>query len=190
MSKPQASLRPARVTDARAILELVNTLAKDQVMLPRSPASVVENIRSFVVAEVSSPAADGSPGEPEFAGCGALAVVWTDIAEVRSIAIHPRFQGLGLGRQLAEHLIEDAARLDIARVFAFTYVPEFFAKLEFERVEHAQLPHKVFNDCLNCPKFSQCDEVAVLRVLKEGAEAPDFGPLSLPHPGGQLPIIG
>ena len=64
MSKPQASLRPARVTDARAILELVNTLAKDQVMLPRSPASVVENIRSFVVAEVSSPAADGSPGEP------------------------------------------------------------------------------------------------------------------------------
>ena len=190
MSDRRVTLRPARVTDARAILDLVNGLAKDQVMLPRSPASVVESIRSFVVAEVCDVGTDDAPGPPAFAGCGALAVVWTDIAEIRSIAVHPEHQGLGLGRRMAERLIEDAVALDVARVFAFTYVPGFFAKLGFHRVEHSELPHKVFNDCLNCPKFSSCDEIAVLRVLREAGDAPDLGPLSLPRPGGQLPIIG
>ena len=93
MSAPRIALRAARVTDVTPILELVNALARDQVMLPRSPASVVENIRSFVVAEVSPTRDDGTYGKPEFAGCGALAVVWADIAEVRSIAVYPHFQG-------------------------------------------------------------------------------------------------
>ena len=146
----EITLRPAHMADVNEILDLVNGMARDQVMLPRSPASVVEGIRSFTVAEV-----DG-----RFAGCGALAVVWTDIAEIRSIAVHAEFQKHGVGRRLAEALIADAEELGIARVMAFTYVPGFFAKIGFELVEHASLPHKVFNDCLNCPKFHKCDEVA------------------------------
>ena len=174
-------LRPANVADVTRILDLINALARDQVMLPRSPASVIEALQSFVVAEV-----DGA-----FAGCGALAVVWTDIAEIRSIAVHPDFQKLGIGRRLGEALIEKARLLRIARVMAFTYVPAFFAKLEFAVVEHASLPHKVFNDCLNCPKFQSCDEVAVLRVLSESPSgSPLLGPLSLPRPGSPLPFIG
>lgn len=173
-------IRKAMVDDVNDVLDLVNRLAADQVMLPRSPASVIENVRDFTVAEI-----DG-----KFAGCGALSVIWSDIAEVRSIAVEPAHQGLGLGRQLAEALIDEAEQLGLARVMAFTYVTGFFEKLGFSVVEHASLPHKVFNDCLHCPKFHKCDEVAVLRVLHEVPDSPDRGPMSLPMPGRPLPRIG
>ncbi len=173
-------IRRALVSDVHNILELVNELAAEQVMLPRSPASVIENIRDFHVAEV-----DGA-----FAGCGALSVIWSDISEVRSIAVRPQHQKLGLGRQIAEELITEAEALGVARVMAFTYVPGFFEKLGFEVVDHSALPHKVFNDCLNCPKFHKCDEVAVLRVLWDTEHSPDRGPLSLPMPGRPLPQVG
>jgi len=173
-------LRDARVGDLGAILDLINGLAREQVMLPRSPASVVENIRDFVVAEV-----DGA-----FAGCGALHVVWSNIAEIRSIAVRAEHRARGLGRVMAERLIAEAEDLGVARVMAFTYVPGFFEKLGFRVVEHASLPHKVFGDCLNCPKFHACDEIAVLRILREDADdAPGRGPLSLPTTGVPLPIL-
>ncbi|MBL9076677.1 MAG: N-acetyltransferase [Planctomycetes bacterium] len=151
----QIVVRPARVADATPILSLVNELALKQVMLPRSPASVIENIRDFFLAEV-----DG-----EFAGCGALAVSWTDLAEVRSLAVRPALQGKGVGRVLVEALVADARRLGIPRLFAFTYVPDFFGKLDFTICQHEDLPHKVFNDCRHCPKFLACDEIAMTRVL-------------------------
>jgi len=173
-------IRKALVDDVQAILDLVNSLAADQVMLPRSPASVIENLRDFQVVEV-----DGA-----FAGCGALAIIWSDIAEVRSIAVKPEHQKLGLGKQITQVLIAEAEALGVARVMAFTYVAGFFEKLGFQVVDHAALPHKVFNDCLNCPKFHQCDEVAVLRVLREVEDTPDRGPLSLPMPGRPLPRVG
>ena len=175
----EITIRKAVLTDAQDILDLVNGLAQDQVMLPRSPASVVENIRDFQVAEV-----DGA-----FAGSAALAVIWADIAEVRSLAVFPEHQGLGLGRALLEELIEEALQLGLARVMAFTYVPEFFVRRGFHLLKHADLPHKVFNDCLNCPKFHCCDEVAVLRELHGTGDAPTRGPLSLPTPGTPLPRL-
>ena len=156
------TVRPAVVGDARPIMTLVNELAVQQVMLPRSPASVIENIRDFFIAEV-----DG-----RFAGCGALAVTWTDIAEVRSLAVQPDLQKLGIGRTLVEALVADARRLGVPRLFAFTYVPDFFARLGFEVCEHENLPHKVFNDCTHCPKFLACDEIAMTRALDEKASPP------------------
>lgn len=149
------TVRPAIVADVRAIMTLVNELAVKQVMLPRSPASVIENIRDFHIAEV-----DG-----EFAGCGALAVTWTDIAEVRSLAVRPELQKFGIGRTLVDALVADARRLGLPRLFAFTYVPDFFKKVGFEVCDHEQLPHKVFNDCTHCPKFLACDEIAMTRAL-------------------------
>ena len=175
----ELTLRKAKAADTNHILELVNGLAKDQVMLPRSPAAVIENIRDFIVAEV-----DGA-----FAGCGALHVVWADLGEVRSIAVSEEHQKLGLGKLMVERLVEDADELGLAKVFAFTYVTEFFEKLGFSVVEHASLPHKVFQDCLNCPKFQSCDEVAVERVLRETTEEHIRGPLSRPIPGLPLPRV-
>ena len=170
-------MRPAAIGDITPIMELVNELAAQGKMLPRSPASIVEKLRDFMVVLV-----DG-----EFAGCGALAIIWTDIAEVRSIAVDPRFQKLGLGRRLAEFLIDEAEDLGIARVMAFTYVTGFFQKLGFEVVEHESLPHKVFTDCLKCPKFHKCDEVAVVKEL--GAPTGDGLPaVALPKPGMPLRV--
>src|SRR5262249_43330281 len=119
--QPKITIRPAVVADAKPIMTLVNELAVKQVMLPRSPASVIENIRDFVVAEV-----DGA-----FAGCGALAVTWTDIAEVRSLAVVPEMQQHGIGKLIVDALVVDARRLGIPRLFAFTYVPGFFEKMGF-----------------------------------------------------------
>lgn len=177
MSAPEISLRRATMRDVEPMMDLINGLAAEGLMLPRSPASIVEKLRDFIVATV-----DG-----EFAGCGALAIIWTDIAEVRSIAVDPRFQKLGLGRRLAEFLIEEAEDLGIARVMAFTYVTGFFQKLGFEVVEHESLPHKVFTDCLKCPKFHKCDEVAVVKEL--GAPTGDGLPaVALPKPGMPLRV--
>lgn len=175
-TKPKIEMRPAAIPDITLIMELVNELAAQGVMLPRSPASIVEKLRDFVVAYV-----DG-----EFAGCGALAIIWTDIAEIRSIAVEPRFQKLGLGRMMAEHLIEQARQLGLSRVMALTYVTGFFEKLGFEVVEHSSLPHKVFNDCLNCPKFHKCDEIAVVKVLKVPELPEDIEDTFMPTPGRPL----
>ena len=173
LPSPNIVLSRATIAHVEPIMELVNGLAADGVMLPRSPASIVEKLRDFVVAYV-----DG-----EFAGCGALAVIWTDIAEIRSIAVDPKFQKFGIGRDIALRLIDDAKELGIARVMAFTYVTGFFEKLGFGVVEHSSLPHKVFTDCLNCPKFHKCDEIAVVKVLRETDEIPRLSNVALPTPG-------
>ena len=164
MADAAVTVRPARVADAEPILQLVNELAIRQVMLPRSPASVVERLRDFWIAEV-----DGA-----FAGCGALAITWTDIAEVRSLAVHPDHQRHGIGRRLVDALVAEAVQLGVPKLFAFTYVPEFFTRVGFARTEHEQLPHKVFNDCMHCPKFLACDEIAMTREL---AQDPGISPL-------------
>ncbi len=166
-------MRSATVLDIEPIMDLVNELASKGVMLPRSPASIVEKLRDFVVVEVNG----------AFAGCGALAIIWTDIAEIRSIAVDPKHQGLGLGRKMAEHLIEEARGLGLQKVMAFTYVTGFFEKLGFGVVDHGTLPHKVFNDCLNCPKFHKCDEVAVVKVLRAPTEEPGISSVAMPKPG-------
>jgi len=174
LRKGAPKLRKARVHDTTAILALINGYAKDQVMLPRSPLSVFEGIRDFSVVEQ-----DG-----EILGCGGLHVVWADLAEIRSIAVQESAKGKRYGYMLAERLIAEAKELGVPRVFAFTYVPGFFEKLGFRRVDHSELPHKVFGDCMNCPKFNACDEIAMLLELAEvDGQAPTTGPLSKPVPG-------
>lgn len=167
------TVRNATVRDVSTMLEIVNNYASKQEMLPRSPLSMFENLRDFIVAEIDS----------QVVGCGALHVVWGDLAEVRSIAVAPSAKGKGIGRLLADRLIEDANAMLIPRVFAFTYVPGFFEKLGFRVVDHAELPHKVFADCMNCPKFNCCDEIAMLRELRPiDGTFPSTGPLSRPLP--------
>ena len=168
------SIRKAGIADCGPILKLVNELALLQILLPRSPASVIENIRDFFVAEV-----DG-----RLVGCGALHVVWTDLAEIRSIAVDPAIQKAGIGRRLIDMMVAEAEALGIPKLFAFTYVQTFFEKVGFHVVAHGQLPHKVFNDCLHCPKFMACDEIAMERVLFEtDPDTVNFG-----IPVTQIPI--
>jgi amino-acid N-acetyltransferase len=175
-------IRKANVRDVPSILEIVNDYAQEQVMLARSPLAIYENLRDYIVAVDAD----------QVIGCGALHVVWGDLSEVRSIAIRKDRKGKGIGKLVAEALLEEANTLLLPKVFAFTYVPGFFESLGFRVVPHSELPHKVFTDCLNCPKFNACDEIAVLLDLRPvDGTFPQTGPLSRPVPGlfqGPFPL--
>jgi amino-acid N-acetyltransferase len=119
-----------------------------------------ENIRDFSVAY------DGG----KLVGCAALHFYTPTVAEVRSLAVLPELKQRGTGRALVESLEREAAENDLESIFAFTYVPHFFERLGFAEVERGELPLKAWKDCLRCPKFQNCDEIAVLKRLKLPAD--------------------
>jgi len=149
-------IRKARVTDAATIQRLILPFAERDEMLPRSLGEIYENIRDFFVAEDE---------EGTIVGCGALHVCWSHLAEIKSLAVSETCQGLGYGRRLVLACLEEAAALDLRTSFALTYRPGFFARLGFRVVDKATLPHKVWNECVRCPKFLGCREIAVVRDL-------------------------
>jgi amino-acid N-acetyltransferase len=144
-------IRPARIPDARIIHQLLLTYAKEGQLLGRSLAAIYDSIRDFYVYEE-----DG-----KILGIGALAICWEDLAEVRSLAVVPGQHGKGIGRKIVERCLQEARELGLQRVFALTYQPEFFQKLGFTEIDKAQLPQKVWGDCINCVKFPDCDEFAL-----------------------------
>jgi amino-acid N-acetyltransferase len=94
-------------------------------------------------------------------GCGALTIEWDNLAEIKSLAVVRTYQRRGIGRRLVKACLAESRRLGIGRVFALTSSPAFFERLGFARVPRESLPHKVWSDCLNCPKFPDCDETPV-----------------------------
>jgi amino-acid N-acetyltransferase len=150
-------IRRAKIVDVPEIVKLINHFAQKGQMLGRPLIELYESIRTFVVQET-----DG-----KIVGCGSLAVVWNDIAEVRSIAVHPDYHRRGIGRAIVKILLQDAVELELPKVFCLTYQPEFFKKLGFKDLDKHELPHKVWRDCINCPKFPDCDEVSL--VIDTGA---------------------
>jgi amino-acid N-acetyltransferase len=154
---PDITLRPARPSDTKAIIGLVNRYAAQGLMLPRAHAQVLERIRDYVVAV---------DGVGERVGVAALSPVAEDLAEIRSLAVDERWKGKGLGRELVTRCLEDARALGFRRVFALTYQTSFFGKMGFKTVERLTLPQKIWRDCVHCAKFDACDEVAVLRDLE------------------------
>jgi amino-acid N-acetyltransferase len=151
-------VRRAKLKDVHSLIQLVNSYAAKGDMLPRSLIQVFNNIRDYVVIEK----------EGQVIACGALHVVWEDIGEIRSLAVAADYAGKGYGRKVVEYLINDASDLNLPTVFALTYKPEFFSKLGFAIVDKKDLPHKVWKDCLNCPKFPACDEIAMVRPVNGG----------------------
>jgi len=148
-------IRKAAVKDVAAIQGMVNHFASMDEMLPRSLSAIFENVRDFYVFE-----RDG-----QVLGCCALHVIWEDLAEIKSLAVDEAAQGIGVGKQLMDACLQEAAELGVNRVFALTYRPSFFERFEFVRVDKATLPHKIWSDCINCPKFPDCGEEAVIRDL-------------------------
>jgi amino-acid N-acetyltransferase len=155
-------IRKANLKDIPATVALINAYARDGVMLPRTEFEMAENIRDFVIA---------CDDDGNLAGCGALHFYTPYSGEVRSLAVDPGSKVKGIGRALVETLEAEARENDLHSMFAFTYVDGFFRKLGFEEVDRGELPLKAWKDCLRCPKFQACDEIAMLKRLRPGAPA-------------------
>ena len=156
MTSTICSTRKARISDIHAVLGLINDYAAQGIMLPRTEFEMSENIRDFTVVYEDN----------QLVGCGALHFYTPTTAEVRSLAVDPRVKRNGVGRILVDALEAEARENELHAIFAFTYVPEFFRRLGFEEVDRGSLPLKAWKDCLRCPKFQCCDEIAVMKALR------------------------
>ncbi|MBK32872.1 MAG: GNAT family N-acetyltransferase [Chloroflexi bacterium] len=150
------AVRPARMDDGSGIAKLVNYWAAQGQMLPRTLGETYEHLRDFYVVE----------DEDDIVGCAALHLVWSDLAEVKSVAVDERMQGLRIGATLVNACVDEAIQLGLSRIFALTYQPEFFEKLGWKRADVMSLPRKVWNECYRCPKFPSCDEIAMILELE------------------------
>jgi amino-acid N-acetyltransferase len=148
-------VRNARISDAKTISALINCYAEHDKMLFRSLAETYESLQTFLVAEVAE----------TVVGCCALEIIWSDLAEIKSLAVAPSQKGQGLGRALVEAALERARQLEVPRVFALTLEPTFFDRVGFEVVSKDDLPMKVWSDCARCPKQQNCDEIAVAKMV-------------------------
>jgi len=146
----------ARISDVTQMRELINYFADKDEMLPRPLSEIYENIRDYFVVK---------QGERVIA-CAALHVSWSDLAEIKSLAVAEDSQEQGIGAQLVEACLGEARELGITTVFCLTYKPGFFEQCSFSQVEKTELPHKVWGECYRCPKFPNCDEVALIYHLE------------------------
>jgi amino-acid N-acetyltransferase len=150
-------IRPARVSDVPAIYELVRTFAERKLMILRSMGELYESIREFLVAVED----DGG-----LAGCVALHVFWEDLAELKCLAVAEHLHGQGIGRQLIMACWESARELEVKSVFTLTHAAEFFERCGYQQVEKSELPQKIWNECVRCPLFPSCPEVALVRSVE------------------------
>lgn len=150
-------LRRALMKDAKQLHTLINDSASRVLMLPRALNQIYGSLRDFQV--LSTP-------EGVIVGCCALTISWDDLGEVRSLAVAQDQQGKGYGRRLVQACLDDARAMGLHKIFTLTYIPEFFARLGFHEVGKEVLPHKIWTDCINCPRFPNCDETALMLELE------------------------
>ncbi len=149
-------IRPAKVQDVKQMQNLINDFAAKKEMLPRSLNDLYENIFEYFVAENDT---------GEVIGCGAIHVAWDDLAEVKGLAVDSGYHGKGIGAEIVSACEKKALEVGVTKVFALTFKPGFFEKLGYKQVGRDTLPHKVWGECVKCPMFPDCGEVAVMKNL-------------------------
>lgn len=165
--------RKATMADIPAIHSLINDYATQGLMLRRPMLMLYESVRDFIVA------IDEATGQ--IVGCGGLHILWQDLAEVRSLAVHADYKGKGVGRGVVDYLVEEGRKLGLKRIFALTYQQGFFEKCGFSVVQKETLPQKVWKECVYCDKFHVCDEIAMIRLL--------VSPEELQQESFEIPLI-
>ncbi len=148
-------IRKANVTDVKKIQKLINYYAKHDMMLPRSLSELYENIRDFFVY------AEGK----NIHGACALHIDWEDLAEIKSLAVAKGKSGKGVGSKLLEECLKEAHTLRVKKVFALTYVPEFFEHAGFRTIDKKELPRKIWSECIKCVYFPNCNEIAMMKEI-------------------------
>ncbi len=152
--KVNKMIRKARIVDVPHIQKLLGVFAQDGRLLARSLSEIYTHLRDTFVAQ------DDESGE--IVGCCSLHIIWENLAEIRSLAVVDAFQGRGIGRRLVEASIGEAKDLGVGRLFTLTYEIGFFERVGFQVVDKNIFPQKIWADCLHCPKFPNCDEVALV----------------------------
>jgi len=148
-------IRKATLRDVKSIHRLVAEQAQSGHILARAVSELYSQVRDFLVTIEEQ--------SGEIIGCGALHIVWEDLAEIRSLAVRTSYQRKGIGSQLIEALLEEARSMRVKQVFVLTYRTALFERFGFEIMDKGLLPHKIWADCIRCTKFPECDEIALVR---------------------------
>ncbi|MBR1647951.1 MAG: N-acetyltransferase [Selenomonadaceae bacterium] len=146
--------RKPTFADVDEIHELIAGYASQGLMLPKPHSTLYETLREFVVAE--------DVDSKKIVGVGALHLTWNELAEVRSMAVDENFSRQGIGSEIVKKLLAEGQTVGVKKFFTLTYRPEFFKSLGFELTTKESLPHKIWKECIDCPKFANCDEIAMI----------------------------
>jgi amino-acid N-acetyltransferase len=158
---PTPTIRPAEASDIDGILALVNAYAAQNLMLPRTPEQIRRALPRFLVAVANG----------RVVVCGSLVELTPALVELRSLAVDPSQRGTGLGKLMVARLIEAARASGYEQLCALTLTESFFQKCGFTTVDRWTISPKIWHECIYCPKFNACDEIAMLMELVEPAEA-------------------
>ncbi len=150
-------IHKARLKDIKAIHGLLNEYSSKGELLPRPLSALYDHLRSFSVYVDEK--------ENTVVGCCALQFCWEDLAEIRSLAVHPDHTQRGIGTELTQTALEEAKSFNIQKVFTLTYRTGFFEHFGFRQIDRSQLPLKIWGDCLLCVKFPDCDEIAMMKTV-------------------------
>jgi len=148
-------IRPAIVDDVEAIYQLLLPYAEQDIILKRDHDNIFQHLQEFLVADF----------EGGLIGVVCAHIYAENLAEVRSLAVEPAWQKHGIGRLLVEGCEQWLFGLGVSKVFALTYVTDFFIKQGYAIVSKESLPHKIWTVCVHCSRFADCDEVAVEKTI-------------------------
>ena len=151
-------LRKAKIQDVKAIHAILKQYADRALLLPRSLSELYDHLRDFYVIE-------NREAEGNLLGVCTLSISWENLGEIRSLAVSEESQKRGYGSQLIEACLSEAVELGLEKVFVLTLIKDFFSRFGFKEVEKSSLPQKIWADCIKCPRFPDCDEIAMILEL-------------------------
>ncbi|MBL7181424.1 MAG: N-acetyltransferase [Pseudomonadota bacterium] len=151
-------IRKATIKDIKTIHGLLQEYGERGELLPRPLSVLYDHLRDFSVCLDSK--------NDRVVGCCALQFCWEDLAEIRSLAVRPEYQGRKIGSMLTDAVLSEAKSFGVKKVFLLTYRPGFFERFGFAKIDRSLLPLKIWADCIMCVKFPDCDEIAMMKELE------------------------
>lgn len=158
-SEESKLIRKATIQDVKSIHKLLQYYGNQGTLLARPLSQLYDHVRDFFVYVDS--------GKNLVVGCCALQFCWEDLAELRSLAVHPDHRGRGIGQALTQAVVNEALNFKTRKLFTLTYEPEFFLQFGFREINRSELPLKIWSDCIICVKFPDCDEIAMMKDLNQ-----------------------